>query len=496
MEDGNLAILVDAKTEYTKQLVNIISPYIYTGIKNIYIEAKEECFERDEMENTLRTFQKRLSGIPKWNQEVIDEEYNTIITESKCDWLEDLIMAVFVSHTRILTSINFNKSKNKVDLKIPKVDHFIHQCYIEVARCFWKNPYLFDDTINKYEFQRNRREAEQLIETQIHETIRRQLPVKNILREYLGTDYREVEEQEDDIETDSTYNDNLRKLVKAEIENCSKEKLEQFNIEGETKNEENTEPEVVEEPKDTEKLLEDTTESSQTETAVEDAEPPPAVEESITTPAVEESKTSPAVEESKTPPALEDNSEATPTNVEEVDSSLALENTESNPPVVEDEAALSDNEIEKQEVTDIIEKEVEKLEMEPLDNGLEIEELNLDIDDLSLLEEVYQDTPKTPEPVQEPVSKEHDLPEGDKTIDLLKDKTENIKMEVKTTEETPIKTIIIDTKKGSKVLNSNNDLEINDYDDNEGSDSEDEESRMKQKVYNRYSKNRDYSFFN
>ena len=178
MEDGNLAILVDAKTEYTKQLVNILSPFIYNGIKGIYIEAKEECFERDELEETLRFFQKRLSEIPKWNQEVIDQEYENVVVGSKCDWLEDLIMAVFVSHTRILTSINFNKSKNKVNLKIPKVDHFIHQCYIEVARCFWKNPYLFDDTINKYEFQRNRREAEKLIENQIHETIRRQLPLK------------------------------------------------------------------------------------------------------------------------------------------------------------------------------------------------------------------------------------------------------------------------------------------------------------------------------
>ena len=215
MEDGNLAILVDAKTEYTKQLVNILSPFIYNGIKTIYIEAKEECFERDEMEDTLRIFQKRLSDIPKWNQEVIDQEYENVIVGSKCDWLEDLIMAVFVSHTRILTSINFNKSKNKVNLKIPKVDHFIHQCYIEVARCFWKNPYLFDDTINKYEFQRNRREAEKLIENQIHETIRRQLPVKNILREYLGNEYKEVDDGEEDIENDTNYNDNLRKLVKA-----------------------------------------------------------------------------------------------------------------------------------------------------------------------------------------------------------------------------------------------------------------------------------------
>ena len=103
MEEGNLAILVDAKTEYTKQLVSIISPYIYNGINTIYFQAKEECFEKEEIMNTLREFQNKLSAIPKWNQEVINEECETIITDSKCDWLEDLIMAVFVSHTRILT---------------------------------------------------------------------------------------------------------------------------------------------------------------------------------------------------------------------------------------------------------------------------------------------------------------------------------------------------------------------------------------------------------
>ena len=141
-----------------------------------------------------------------------------------------------------------------------------------------------------------------------------------------------------------------------------------------------------------------------------------------------------------------------------------------------DDSALSDNEIEKNEVSGIIETEVEKLDMEPFDNGLNIEELNLDIDDLSLLEEVYQDSP--------PPS----------TIDLLKDPPSNIKLEE---EEPPIKTIIIDTKRGSsKIVNNENDLEINDFEDDEGSDSEDESSRMKQKVYNKYSKTRDYSFFN
>ena len=63
-----------------------------------------------------------------------------------------------------------------------------------------------------------------------------------------------------------------------------------------------------------------------------------------------------------------------------------------------------------------------------------------------------------------------------------------------------LKTIIIDTKKGSlasnKIVNDENNLEINEFEDDEGSDSEDESAKLKQKVYNRYSKKRDYSFFN
>ena len=36
MEDGNLAVLVDAKTEYTRQLVNVLKQNMYQGIKNIF----------------------------------------------------------------------------------------------------------------------------------------------------------------------------------------------------------------------------------------------------------------------------------------------------------------------------------------------------------------------------------------------------------------------------------------------------------------------------
>ena len=288
MDQGNLAILVDAKFEYTKQLINILKNNLFQGIKKIYNNAKEYSIEHDELDKVLKKFQFYLSEIPKWNQEVILNEVTEILDKSKCDWLEELITAVFVSHTRILTSINSNKSKKKINLNIPKIDHFIHQCYIDVARAFWKTPYLFDDSLNNYEYQRNRRDAEGIIETCIQETIRKQLPVKHILKEYLGKDYdTDDEEESNDIESENYSN--LRKMVKAEIENCSKEQLlgkeeetQSAGATAETKVESNSTND------DTETAVEAASETAveaASETAVEDASE--TAVESVVEPTVE-----------------------------------------------------------------------------------------------------------------------------------------------------------------------------------------------------------------
>ena len=127
MEEGSLAVLVDAKTEYTYQFIHILKPNIYKCINNLFIKSKQEKF-------VFKQFQEELSLIPKWNQHLIDKEHSNILNLSGCDWLDELITAVFVSHTRILTSINMNKEKGKINLKIPKTSYFIHKCYIDVAR--------------------------------------------------------------------------------------------------------------------------------------------------------------------------------------------------------------------------------------------------------------------------------------------------------------------------------------------------------------------------
>jgi hypothetical protein len=235
--EENLSVLVDAKTEYTKQLTNILVPHIFEGINSIYDETTESCKIIND-NATLMRFQEKLSLIPKWNQDMLTTEYERIMKDSGCDWLDELVTAVFLSHTKILTAIKKSgKKQKKINLKIPKIDHFIHKCYIECAREFWRNPYLFSQKCSQAEYHRNIRESQKIICTTIEETIRKLLPVKNILKEYLG------EEGDSDSETsfiDKGYRDNLRKMVKKEIEICQG-KDESNSIDNDVIEEENLE---------------------------------------------------------------------------------------------------------------------------------------------------------------------------------------------------------------------------------------------------------------
>jgi len=110
--DENLSVLVDAKTEYTKQLTAILVPHIFDGIKSIYEETSQYCSINNDNAILMR-FQEKLSMIPKWNHDMLVEEYNRIMKDSGCDWLDELVTAVFLSHTKILTVIKNNGKKPK-----------------------------------------------------------------------------------------------------------------------------------------------------------------------------------------------------------------------------------------------------------------------------------------------------------------------------------------------------------------------------------------------
>ena len=186
-----LNLLVDTKKEFSIYLINNLSPEISKGIYSIYLNCKNRV---EENNNLLISFQQVLSEVPNWNSSVLYSETNRI--KNKISYIEDLLTAVFISNMRLLCSI---KNKNKqIKVRVPKMETFIHKCYVEVAKQFWSYTYLFNQNINKLEIQKNNRQIDIIIKNSIEEVIRKLLPIKSILKDYLETNF----DTETNIETD------------------------------------------------------------------------------------------------------------------------------------------------------------------------------------------------------------------------------------------------------------------------------------------------------
>jgi hypothetical protein len=201
----NIEVLSQAKNIYTQQLQETLVPHIYDGFLNIYMEAYEESLAKEALggddedeSSSFMIFQEKLSMIPEWNQTMINKETTRIQQASNCTYLNDLITAVFLVNTKILTVVKSGGQSSKpVDLNVPSVDHFTHKCYIYGAREFYKNPQLFDTTPQNFERQRNMREILTIIEHTISGTVRKLLPFNSILSQYLNQDGGEKEAEKE-----------------------------------------------------------------------------------------------------------------------------------------------------------------------------------------------------------------------------------------------------------------------------------------------------------
>jgi len=213
ISDIPLSALVDAKIEYTRQLTTILSPLIFEGFSKLFDEAvdfKENTKDpRFEEYSELQIFQDYLRKIPGWNQLIIDEETHRIVVKSKCDWLEDLIAAVFISNAKTLSVIRIRNPDKQVKLKIPKLKNFVHKCYIECSRELYKNVYLFDnEEITTIEKNKNIRDIMSIIKEGIGEAVRNLMPYKDILRTYIG---KVNDETENTMSTETGFEEELYK---------------------------------------------------------------------------------------------------------------------------------------------------------------------------------------------------------------------------------------------------------------------------------------------
>ena len=100
MDDFNASVLSEARNEYSSRLVTILVPLVLEGIKSIFKEAYELCSSNEQHNKYLMTFQNFLTRVPRWNQQIIDEETKRIIDRSKCPYLEDILTCVHITQLK------------------------------------------------------------------------------------------------------------------------------------------------------------------------------------------------------------------------------------------------------------------------------------------------------------------------------------------------------------------------------------------------------------
>jgi len=194
MDDFVLSNLYESKNEWCGRLVSILTPLIVEGVQSIFNESWKMCVENNEMGKYLMTFQNLLTRVPKWNSLIVEEERKRIIEKSGCTYLEDLISCVHIVQLKVLTCIRVGNKQKKIDISIPKLDHFIHRVYVNVARKVYSNVYLFEKNVGDLQIQKHRRETEIIVQECILSAIRESIPTEAIIRAYMDETVEEEEE--------------------------------------------------------------------------------------------------------------------------------------------------------------------------------------------------------------------------------------------------------------------------------------------------------------
>jgi hypothetical protein len=183
-----IGVYGDAKAEYTRQLCSFLVPALETYFLDLLADIKAN---EKEPRRILWSFQDALKQFPDWNIDKVERETEKIQTATKCDYLEEILTAVFIAHTKVLSAIRLTSKQKKLQITIPKIDHFLHRTMSECARLLWSNAYLFAESGPAIERQKNLRQVEQLLHEGVLQSIRGMLPVKSILKEYLADDTEE-----------------------------------------------------------------------------------------------------------------------------------------------------------------------------------------------------------------------------------------------------------------------------------------------------------------
>ena len=239
MSQTSSGVYSDARSEYTRELCTILVPSYF----KFYLELLAKAKEGPEAKRFLWNFQTLLNEIPDWNMEKVSSETGQLLSSSGCDYMEDLLTGVLLAHTKVLLAIQHSSKKKKVQITVPKVDHFLFKVLCETSKLLWGSTFLFREDISSLEKQQNYRSIEVLLGEGILQAIRAMVPLRTILKDLVSQDKGEEDEEEEEEETKKAEE------AKKEEEETKKAEEETKKAEEETKKAEEAKKAEEEAPK-------------------------------------------------------------------------------------------------------------------------------------------------------------------------------------------------------------------------------------------------------
>jgi hypothetical protein len=192
----NLNVLVEAKKEYLGQMCLIM----YPPMIEVFDEMYNEAMKNSKGKQVLIMFQKHLKEVPNWSN-AMSKRHSDNITD-RCSWFGDLLAAVFVACTKILSAVRLKADNKKISLKLPTEEVFIQTCYNNIAKDLYRDPYIFHDEQSEYMRDENLRVRFTLC---IENTVKELIPVQQILQTYMSQETRDISldgEVEDSMDPD------------------------------------------------------------------------------------------------------------------------------------------------------------------------------------------------------------------------------------------------------------------------------------------------------
>ena len=179
----NLNILVEAKKEYLGQMCLIMcSPMI-----EVFQDMHNEATNLSKGRKVLIMFQKLLKEVPNWSN-AMSKNHSDNIT-NRCAWFNDLLAAVFVACTKILSAVRLKADNKKISLRLPTEEVFIQTCYNNIAKDLYRDPYIFSD--EQSEYMRDDKLTTRFTLC-IENTVKELIPVQQILQTYMSQDSRDI----------------------------------------------------------------------------------------------------------------------------------------------------------------------------------------------------------------------------------------------------------------------------------------------------------------